>query len=271
MYSKIYRQIFQSSIAEDYSTRHVFMDLIVLADPMGQVDMTLESIARITNVPLEIVAAAIGKLCKPDVNSRSPDHDGKRLVLLDEGRNWGWQIVNFKAYHEMRDEDARREYMKGYMQRRRDKQKKALTPVNTVNTRKHSLAHEDVYVDVNVNEVKKQPSSASPTSFDEFWKAYPSKVGKKAAEKAWLKAKDKPDLAAILAAIEKQKSSERWQNGYIPNPATWLNQGRWLDEVREPKRGPLLGKELDPNDPYFTNKKYDPNFKPPTTNNARLA
>ncbi len=67
-----------------------------------------------------------------------------------------------------------------------------------------------------------------------FWLRYPKKVGKKAAYKAWLKAKDKPDIKIIFAALADQKRSEQWtkNNGqYIPNPATWINQGRWDDEI----------------------------------------
>lgn len=70
--------------------------------------------------------------------------------------------------------------------------------------------------------------------FDVFWEAYPKKVGKKDARRAWGKAKDKPDLATILDALARHKRSEQWtkDNGtYIPNPATWLNQGRWDDEL----------------------------------------
>lgn len=71
-------------------------------------------------------------------------------------------------------------------------------------------------------------------AFQEFWKAYPKKAGKGAAEKAWKKAKNRPSIQAILAAIATQKRSEQWQKDggqYIPNPATWLNQGRWEDEL----------------------------------------
>ncbi len=79
--------------------------------------------------------------------------------------------------------------------------------------------------------------------FIEFWSAYPKKVGKGAAEKAW--SKIKPDFELhlkILSAIERQKTSEQWlrDNGqYIPNPATWLNQRRWEDELQgaQPARG----------------------------------
>lgn len=71
--------------------------------------------------------------------------------------------------------------------------------------------------------------------FDTFWKAYPKKVGKDAASKAF--AKRKPDdklLGDILKAIEVQKTTEDWRKSdgqFIPHPATWLNQGRWMDEV----------------------------------------
>lgn len=68
--------------------------------------------------------------------------------------------------------------------------------------------------------------------FDQFWKAYPKKVGKQAALKAFQRVK--VPLETLLTAIDRQKRGEQWSrdNGrYIPNPATWLNQGRWEDEV----------------------------------------
>ena len=69
--------------------------------------------------------------------------------------------------------------------------------------------------------------------FSRFWSAYPKKVGKDAAQKAFDKRKpDEQLLQEMLASIEKQLSSLEWtkDNGqFIPNPATWLNQGRWKD------------------------------------------
>lgn len=69
--------------------------------------------------------------------------------------------------------------------------------------------------------------------FEAFWNAYPKKIGKKAAQHAWNKAKDKPPVADLLKAVAISQQSEQWRkdNGqYIPNPATWLNQGRWTDQ-----------------------------------------
>jgi len=73
--------------------------------------------------------------------------------------------------------------------------------------------------------------------FDGFWKVYPRKVGKGAAEKVWKRIKPDVELyTIILDAIAKQNKSSQWQrdNGqYIPNPSTWLNEKRWCDEPQK--------------------------------------
>lgn len=112
VFAKIFAQIFDSSISADYVVRHVFMDLLVLADRDGVVDMTLDAISRRTNVPEEIVAHAIAELMKPDRASRSHEEDGARIVLLDSHRDWGWQIVNYDHYRQIRDEESRRAYFR---------------------------------------------------------------------------------------------------------------------------------------------------------------
>ena len=79
------------------------------------------------------------------------------------------------------------------------------------------------------------PESVTRTreaDFDAFWSAYPRKVGKAAARKAFSRVS--VPLETLLSAVERQKSGGQWTRDggqYIPNPATWLNQGRWDDEV----------------------------------------
>ena len=78
-----------------------------------------------------------------------------------------------------------------------------------------------------------KPLSKS-NDFDAFWKAYPKKVGKDAAYKAWEKAK--PRLDDVMFALSWQVQSAQWfkNNGqFIPNPSTYINQGRWQDEPTE--------------------------------------
>ena len=74
--------------------------------------------------------------------------------------------------------------------------------------------------------------------FENWWKAYPNvrKQGKGAAKKAWTKATLKPSWPGydgVMAALAKAKRSKQWGDGYVPMPATWLNQERWMDEWPE--------------------------------------
>ncbi len=68
------------------------------------------------------------------------------------------------------------------------------------------------------------------TAFEDFWLAYPRKVGKLAAKREWERIRPTPELIARIAkALEWQ--SETWDDPqYIPHPRTWLHQGRWDDE-----------------------------------------
>jgi len=61
-----------------------------------------------------------------------------------------------------------------------------------------------------------------------FWTNYPKKTGKDAAYKLWEKLN--PRIDDVMFALSWQKESQKWQDGFIPNPATYLNQGRWKDE-----------------------------------------
>ena len=88
------------------------------------------------------------------------------------------------------------------------------------------------------SEAKSNPNTSRASAFDVFWKAYPKKTGKEAARKSFARAK--ADIGTMLSALEVQKQSEQWtkDNGqFIPNPTTWLNQGRWEDEVQTKSSG----------------------------------
>ena len=63
----------------------------------------------------------------------------------------------------------------------------------------------------------------------EFWAAYPKKVGRGAALKAYDRAVKKIPHEDLMGALKNHKFSTDPQ--YIPNPSTWLNQERWLDET----------------------------------------
>lgn len=76
-------------------------------------------------------------------------------------------------------------------------------------------------------------------SFETFWRAYPRKVSKQEASRAWFKlAPDAALCSRIMAALERHRQSRQWiEDGgrFIPHASTWLNQRRWEDEP-EPAR-----------------------------------
>lgn len=72
--------------------------------------------------------------------------------------------------------------------------------------------------------------------FNQFWEAYPRKVGKAAAKKAFLKAiKDEVAGNIIFAAQGFGKDPNLPPAQFIPHPATWLNREGWLDEPLPPR------------------------------------
>lgn len=69
-----------------------------------------------------------------------------------------------------------------------------------------------------------------PQDFVRFWSAYPNPVAKGAALKAWEKTKrDRPPIDVLLEAVRRYAGSPKVREGFVANPATWLNQQRWLD------------------------------------------
>lgn len=229
MYGKIFEQIFSSSIAHSYKTRHVFMDLIVLADSEGVVDWTIEAIAGRTRVPEEQIREAISILEKPDPQSRSKVHDGARITRLDDHRSWGWQIVNYEKYRDMRTEVDRKEYMRKYMRDRRVTEK--LTTVNSVNTSQYVSVSSSVSQDRGVGKGVNTPDAVMIFA-KKFWSDYPTTKRKLSAQQK----KDLSSLAVLMGdgvttdeivfAREALKGHSH-KNGWVANFSKMLE--KWSD------------------------------------------
>lgn len=70
--------------------------------------------------------------------------------------------------------------------------------------------------------------------FIRFWQEYPRKVGKLAAWNSFQKHELGGIIDEVLRTVEKYKKTEQWQTPkLVPHPATWINQGRWMDEIED--------------------------------------
>jgi len=89
------------------------------------------------------------------------------------------------------------------------------------------------------------PEEVRVSDFDKFWKVYPRKLSKQAAEKAWDRTKKtRPSIEILLAAVEAQKKTTEWKpenKRFIPHPATWLNAGGWDNEIESMNGGSSFG------------------------------
>lgn len=76
--------------------------------------------------------------------------------------------------------------------------------------------------------------TAQSNKFAEFWKAYPKKISKGDAEKAWKAGKCDRHIDAILQSLEKHKVWQDWtkEGGkFIPHPAKWLRRLGWENDL----------------------------------------
>lgn len=79
------------------------------------------------------------------------------------------------------------------------------------------------------------PQGETDGLFEEFWSAYPKKVGRAQARESFGRiAPDRAVLDKMLSAIAEQRESDQWRREagrFIPNPSNWLERGQWMDEV----------------------------------------
>jgi len=112
-----------------------FQQMIILADQHGVVDMTPDAIDRRTTIPLKIIQKGLESLEAADKDSRSPNEEGRRILRLSASREWGWQIVNYAHYRNLRSAEERRAYHRQYYHLKRKGNSTTLsTPISTLST-----------------------------------------------------------------------------------------------------------------------------------------
>lgn len=147
--------------------------------------------------------------------------------FIDETNNLlNWDKRQYKSDSSRERVSAHRARIKAENQARNNGDENAVT----LQKRRGNALDTDTDTDI----TPQPPTGGIAARFDVFWSAYPKKSGKDAARRAFAKRKANDALLAeMLAAIAEQAKSPQWvKDGgqYIPNPATWLNEGRWQDE-----------------------------------------
>jgi len=161
MYAKLFTSIYQGTLRGDSHGLLVFTNLLAHADRDGSVDIHPRAISEEVGLTLDQVKAALLVLEAPDIESRSHEEEGRRIIRIDEHRAWGWNIVNHAKYNAIRNTEDRREQNRLSQERWRDKQASADSKQNK--PRKPPSAHIDVDVEASTEEPKtKTPRKREP-------------------------------------------------------------------------------------------------------------
>jgi hypothetical protein len=192
------------------------LNLWCLASKNGGVLPPMKSMSFKLRMKPQQVAAVIAELCEAGLIDRVDD--------LFQPHNW--EKRQYKSDTDLTAAERSRRY--------REKHRDGNAPVTRDgDASRHASASVSVSDSVSVSVSKKEKASSD---FDDFWNLWPNKVGKPAALKAFVGARKRAGLDAIVegvfAYIRDKPPDRAWLN-----PATFLNQSRWEDQPAKVEHG----------------------------------
>ncbi len=85
-YTKLFNSILASTIwRADDKTRLVWITLLAMADRWGIAEGSTPGLADLARVSVEDCRRALDELQAPDPDSRTKEHDGRRIKAIDDG------------------------------------------------------------------------------------------------------------------------------------------------------------------------------------------
>lgn len=181
-----------------------WVNMLCIASKNGGVLPGIEDMAFALRVSNDVCTSLIDEL--------------KTCGLIDGGKRLvphGWEKRQYKS-------DTSTDRVKRFRERSRN-------VTETVSeTAPDTDTETDTETDKNQKKIpKKRDRSAGSAEFENFWSVYPRKINRAVALKAFEKATRKTEADLIITAVRGYKFSDDEQ--FIPHPATWLNQERWID------------------------------------------
>jgi hypothetical protein len=207
LYAKLDQNIVYSSMwEEDGDTVKVWITILALKNyRTGIVDKNITGIARLCNLSIEKVQAAITKFESPDPNSTTKAHEGRRLQKIDGG----WKVLNHDRYLKFGWSDEKREYERQRKAQWRDGQETKTEPAKQVKPTKKPK-EELVYT---------IPDNIDNDEFRVWWSKWLEHLGqkkKKPTQNAIEMQLGKLSKAGVVTAIAmlQQAIEKNWQGLY---------------------------------------------------------
>lgn len=176
---KLYGTILDSSIwGEPHATVRLWITLLAMADQNGAVNASVGGLTRRANLTREECETALSVLLAPDPDSKSPEHEGRRIEAIDGG----WLVLNHRAYRDLRT-DKQIEVAERQRRFRERHANAGALPVT------HVTREAEAYTEVDTTNTEEKRKGDYPADFDALlWKPYPRREGdnpKRAAFKAY--------------------------------------------------------------------------------------
>lgn len=138
-YTKLFSSILHSTVwAEPHPTRIVWITMLAMADQYGVVSASVPGLARAACVTREEAEAALATFTLPDPDSRSQEHEGRRIAAVDGG----WRLLNHDKYRALLSAEDKRAKDAERQARFRERQRqKALGDVTVGVTAINHVSH----------------------------------------------------------------------------------------------------------------------------------
>lgn len=175
MYGKHFQSMYTGSMVGSGPVTFAVWGYVISHVRDSYVELNPVILAAIIGCTPDDIDQAISALCQPDPRSRSKDYEGRRLIQSAE---FLFFVPTYEKYHNIRNDEGRREYMRNYMRDYRDKQKgkepdqgeavnNDVNEMFTVNESKQELAHISESVSVYESDLKNNspiPFTGNPRS-----------------------------------------------------------------------------------------------------------
>jgi len=142
--------------------------MLAMADSRGRVWASVPGLANRARISVDAARVAISTFLSPDPDSRTPDHEGRRIEPIDGG----WRLLNHEKYRSIRDEESAKESKRRYINARREKErveKSAVAGVENVE-RGRDNAEAEAEAEADKSKTKSKADAALATRLPADWK-----------------------------------------------------------------------------------------------------
>lgn len=212
-YTKLFSYILDSTVWRlPNEGRLVWITLLAMADRDGEVHASVPGLADRARVDRLYCDQALAMLMAPDPDSRTPDHEGRRIEKIDGG----WRLINHAKYREKMDAEELK--AKAAERQRRHRERKRASRDVTQSNAGHALSR-----DVTPVTTSEQAQAQSISDHKEI-----SDVGetKPMGPAARMTAMNEKARTTVIEAARSRGTSPPQACSY-PDHRDWCDLSRW--------------------------------------------